>query len=343
MLPPRAPVAELSAAYDGVITHAALVAAGYHHTYAHDETRAGRWQRLAHGIYLSSSSPATLRQRCHAALLHAGAGALITGAAGLALREIPAGPVGEEVLVLVPAGTNRVDSGIVRIRRTRAIPGHQVLRREGRADLAVALPARCVADAIRSAPDLTAARVVGTAAVRDRGVSWVDVVASARRPGPGAGHLSRVVREVSDGVRSPAEGEVHEALFRAASRGRLPAYLLNPDVVLNGVLLGSPDAWFPGLGLGDEIDSRQWHEEEGQLDRTLLRHETFTKPGLALAHITPGRFRSDPEAHVARLRELVAERRALSHPEPPGLVVLGRGPLLPRRTAWPQVDPTRWR
>lgn len=339
----RPSVADLSATRDGVITQSTLVAAGFHHTYAHDEARAGRWRWLAHGIYLTSSEPATLRQRCHAALLHAGRGAVITGAAGLALRGIAAGPTGEEVMVLVPACTNLVDTGIVRVRRTRTVPGHQLLTRQGREDLPVALPARCVADAIRAASDLMAARVVGTAAVRDDAVDWAEVAALARRPGPGAGHLAQVVREVSDGVRSPAEAEVHVELFKAASRGTLPPYLLNPDVVVDGILIGSPDAWFPGLGLGDEVDSRQWHEEEGRLDDTLLRHERFARRGLALAHVTPGRFRSNPAAHLGRLRELVVERRALSVPEPRGLVVLGRGPLLPARTAWPQVDPRRWR
>jgi hypothetical protein len=136
---------------------------------------------------------------------------------------------------------------------------------------------------------------------------------------------------------------VHEVLMSAASRGRLPPYLLNPDVYVDGILIGSPDAWFPGLGLGDEVDSREWHEEEALLDRTLQRHDTFERHGLKLNHVTPARFRSDPRAHVDRLRELVEVRRALVVPEPPGLVVLGRGPLLPARTPWPQVDASRWR
>jgi hypothetical protein len=89
------------------------------------------------------------------------------------------------------------------------------------------------------------------------------------------------------------------------------------------------------------MDSRQWHEEEQALDRTLLRHEWFRVAGLHLAHVTPGRFSRDPEGHVAQLHALVAERAQLAHPEPEGLVVLGRGPLLPARSPWPQVAPDR--
>jgi hypothetical protein len=337
----RPSVHDLSAAHAGVVTQAALVAAGYHHTYAHDETRRGRWTRLAHGVYLTGRGPASIHQRCQAGMLHAGPLGVITGAAGLELRGIPV-PREERVTVLVPYGTNRPSSGIVRVVRTRLLPDHQLLRRSDQVDLVVADPDRCVADAIRDASTLQQARAVATSAVRDRRVDWAGV-AAARRRGPGAGHLARVVREVADGVRSPAEAEVHEVLLPAASHGRLPSYLLNPDVYVDGVLLGSPDVWFPGLGLGDEIDSREWHEEEDLLDRTLLRHQAFDQHGLALNHVTPTRFRREPQAHLGRLYELVDVRRALAAPEPAGLLVLGRGPLLPARTPWPQVEPHRWR
>jgi hypothetical protein len=337
----RTTAAELSASRDGVVTQAQLVSAGHHHTYAHDEARSGRWSRLARGIYLTRPGSPTPHQLAHAGLLWGGPQSLITGAVGLALRGIAA-PIVERVTVLVPEGTNRPHSGMVRVVRCRHLPVSQLLCRGDQAPLAVAAAGRCAADAIREAASLPEARSIATSALRDRRVEW-DLVVSSQRPGPGAGHLGRVVREIADGVRSPAEAEVHERLMRAARRGSLPPYLLNPDVYVDGVLLGSPDAWFPGLGLGDEVDSREWHEDEGQLDKTLLRHERFETYGLKLNHVTPKRFRSDPEAHLRRLQELVATRQSLAVQEPPGLVVLGRGPLLPARTPWPQVDARRWR
>jgi hypothetical protein len=172
-------------------------------------------------------------------------------------------------------------------------------------------------------------------------VDWATVGALAVRRGPGANHVRRVVRDIADGVRSPAEGDLNDVLLRASRRGQLPAYLMNPDVYVDGVLIGSPDAWFVGLGLGDEQDSREWHGSEDGLDSTLTRHERFRLADLHLNHTTPTRFSKDPRAHVAKLRSLVEERRGLAAPEPAGLVVLGRGPLLPARTPWPQILPSR--
>jgi hypothetical protein len=157
-------------------------------------------------------------------------------------------------------------------------------------------------------------------------------------------HQSRPIRRPGRGLRRVARPPGELGPGDAAGRpprtrsGPLPPYLLNPDVFLDGTLLGSPDAWFVGLGLGDEVDSREWHEEVDALDATLLRHERFTGAGLHLNHGTPGRFRSNPRAHLDKLARLVDERKALSVPEPPGLVVLGRGPLLPARTPWPQTS-----
>jgi hypothetical protein len=333
----------LSAPRQGVVTQRELVAAGFRHDLAVSEVRAGRWQRLLPGVYLRSASPPTLRQRCYAAVAHAGDRAVITGTAGCELRGISLpSTLDDEVTVVVPRTSRAGSSGFCHVTTTKRMPMLGLLQWEGLQDLRIAKAERCVADAIRRAGELGDARALATAAVRHKALVWDEVQRMGSRSGPGAGHLRRVVREVADGVRSPAEADVHETLLRAARRGSLPPYLVNPDLILDGVLLGSPDFWFVGLGLGDEVDSRQWHEETSALDRTLQRHDRFRGAGLQLNHTTPGRFALDRRAHVRVLQGLVAERRSLALPEPPGLVVLGRGPLMPHRTAWPQVDPSRW-
>lgn len=331
----RPPVSQLALPYDGVVTQAGLVRAGYHHTLAHDAAASGRWARLLPGIYLTTPGPASLRQRCHAALLHAGPEGAISGVAGCTLRGITT--VGEdlEVTVVVPLSVTRVRAGFCHLVRAKKMPDHQLLRREGHADLRVADAERCVVDAIRRSQDPSHALALALRCRHSPGLDWGEVQLAARRPGPGAGHLGRVVRRIADGVRSPAEADLHDLLLPAARKGTLPPYLLNPDLYLDGVLIGSPDAWFPGLGLGDEVDSRQWHGSEDALDGTLLRHERFDGYGLHLCHVTPSRLRADGRAHLAALREQVARRQALAVPEPPGLVVLARGPLFPARTPWP--------
>jgi hypothetical protein len=335
-------VLTLGEQHAGVITHAEVVPAGLDPSLPSREVNAGRWQRLLPGLYLATSEPATQRQRLHAAALHAGPRGVISGRAGCELRDVRGLPTTPGlVTVLVPHVVRRSSTKFVKVVRMRAMPKAQVLQREGHVDLRVALLDQCVVDAVREEEDLGEARVVAVAAMRDKAVNWAEVVALSRRQGPGGNHLRRAVQDVTDGVRSPAEGDLHDVLARAARRGQLPPYLLNPDVYVDGVLIGSPDVWFVGYGLGDELDSREWHGSQDALDATLQRHEHFRRAGLLLSHITPTRFRAGPADHVAALRDLVAERKALTTPEPTGLVVLGRGPLLPARTPWPQVDPSR--
>jgi hypothetical protein len=343
-------IAALAGPRDGVVQLADLLAAGLDPQLATREARAGRWRLLAPGTYLTSPGPPTLRQACYAADLHAGSKGMLTGAAGCRLRRLRGTPDATAtaespwpVHVLLGHATRLVPTSGVRVIRTRGTAeGTPVPQGNGLLPLPVAGLERCVADAIRACRELQAARAVATGAVRDRRLDWDLLEAAARRPGPGSGHLRQVVRDVADGVRSPAEGDLHDALAPAVRRGALPSYLLNPDVYLDGVLLGSPDAWFVGLGLGHEQDSREWHGSEDQLDATLVRHERWRQAGLHLDHVTPTRFRADPRAHLRLLADRVAERRRLLAPEPAGPgVVRPRPPLLPARTPWPQVDGLR--
>ncbi|MDP9181201.1 MAG: hypothetical protein M3P04_00310 [Actinomycetota bacterium] len=270
-------VATLGAERQGVVTLDDVIGVGLDPALPRREAAAGRWQRLLPQIYLPGTAAPTERQRIHAAALYAGPEAVITGRAGCALRGVKAIALASaDVTVLLPHRVRRVSAEFVRLVRVRDMPEWQVLRREGSADLRVAPIDRCVADAIRGATDLAEARAVAASALRERDVPWDAVAGQASRPGPGAGHGTRAVRDIADGVRSPAEGDLHDVLLPAARRGQLPSYLLNPDVYMNGVLLGSPDAWFVGLGLGDEQDSREWHGSEDALDATLTRHrKTF--------------------------------------------------------------------
>jgi hypothetical protein len=329
----RSRVHALAAPREGVISRQILLRHGIDHELPSREVAAGRWQVLLPGVYLTSTDGATLTQRCHAAVLHGGRRAVLSGNAACVLRQVPGAVDDETVTLLVPEHMRRISNEWCHLVRTRALPDVTLLQ-----GLPVAPVERAVADAVRQAGDLRAARALACAA--RLAVDWELFRQEAGRPVPSP-HLGQVVRDLEDGVRSPAEGDLHDVVLRAAQRGTFPSYLLNPEVYLDGRLLGSPDLWVVGLGLGDEMDSRQWHEEEQALDRTLLRHEQFRRAGLHLAHVTPGRFSQDPAGHVAHLRALVSERAQLAHPEPAGLVVLGRGPLLPARSPWPQVRADR--
>jgi hypothetical protein len=338
----RTVVVALSAATDGVVTRAALIAAGVDHKLPSIEVAARRWSVMAPGVYLTRPGPPSPRQLAHAAVLHAGPGCAVTGVVGCLLLQVAGLTSAARVTVLVPHDSKVVSTPRIKVQRSRApVETTRIPQGLGMQPLPVAALDVCVADAIRSCGDLGDARRTAVVCLRDRRLDWSRVERHAHRRGPGAGHLRQVVQDVADGVRSPAEGFLHDTVLRLARRRRFPPYLLNPDVHLNGVLLGSPDLYVPGLGLGHEQDSREWHGEEHLLDATLLRHDLWRKAGLALDHVTPARFRDETDACLATLREAVEERRQLAVPEPPGLVVLGRGPLLPDRLPWPQVTGRR--
>lgn len=100
--------------------------------------------------------------------------------------------------------------------------------------------------------------------------------------------------------------------------------MLNRAVWLDGTLLGLPDGWFPGLGLGWEVDSVRHHGGSGAPQATLDRHAGFAAHGLELVHVTPVRLRADPSAFASRLAAAVASRGELGVQEPAGRQLLER-------------------
>lgn len=107
----------------------------------------------------------------------------------------------------------------------------------------------------------------------------------------------------------------------------MPFYV-NCAVYVDHVLLGIVDVWLVGRGTGGELDSREWHAGADCLDATLLRDKAFSRAGLSLEHITPTRFRGDPAGFAQALRSEADRRTSSGIPEPSGLRLKPRGPLL---------------
>ena len=110
---------------------------------------------------------------------------------------------------------------------------------------------------------------------------------------------------------------------------RRVAIWVNPELHVDGVVVGSPDVYVRGAGVGGELDSDERHGPRELLDMTLRRDRRFTRAGLLLEHVIPRRFRSDPAGYVYLLLATAPDRRAGPGPaEPSGLPVVPRGPLL---------------
>jgi hypothetical protein len=257
---------------------------------------AGPWRRLLPGVYLTVTGTPTRVQREMAAVLYAGPKSIISGAAALRYHRLPA-PQSNLVDVLVPAQMQRQSKGYVRLHRTRRLPEtiYGLPRRP------YASPARAAADAALWLHDLREVRAVIAGAVQHRDGCTARELADELREGPirGSALLRRVVAEVTDGIRSAPEAELRE-LVKIAD---LPMPLFNPRLyVPNGVFLGCPDAWWAQAGLAAEVDSREWHMNPQDWERTLSRHARFGEQGIVTLHFTPRQLRTESATVIAQLK-----------------------------------------
>jgi hypothetical protein len=317
--------AALALAEGGVVTRAALVAGDLDDDVGNRVHRQGRGLRLAPATYLLASTDPTQEQLIAAALEHAGADCVITGRVACRALGITDVPVGGPIEVLVPAGRRRVSTDHVVVRPTTRSPAYWVGN-----GVRFAAPQRAVVDAGRGSSSLRDVRALVTGAVCLQLCTPAGLLAeldAGRRNGSATAR--RAIVDALHGARSAPEAEVADVAARAARAGRLPRFLLNPTLLVGGRVIGEPDGWLVGLGLGWEVDSRRHHAEDDDFDATLARHDRFAGHGLVLLHVTPARARLLGARYADVLADAAAARALVRQPEPPGLVVRPRGPLLP--------------
>lgn len=315
----------LTLAGGGVVTRAALVAAALDDDLGDRLHRARRGVRLAPSTYLLAGDDPTDEHLIAAALTHAGADCVITGLVACRAYDLRDVSTGGAVEVLVPAGRRRVSSPYVRVQPTTRPP-----RYWDRDGVRFAEPVRAVVDAARQLSSLRDVRALVMGAV-GTGICTPAALLTeldAGRRG-GSALCRRAIGDAAAGARSAPEAEVADVAARAARAGRLPSILLNPTLLMDGLVIGEPDGWLVGLGLGWEVDSRRHHAEDDDFDATLARHDRFVSHGLVLLHVTPRRARELGDRYADILADAAAARSAIPHPEPLGLVVRPRGPLLP--------------
>jgi hypothetical protein len=254
----------------------------------------GPWQKLLPGVYLAVTGTPTTNQREMAALLHAGPRSVITGA--VALRRNGIGAPGSNVVdVLVPVDARYQGTGFVQVHRTKRMPSQIYTTGEIR----FAGAARAVADAARSLTTLRDVRAVVADAVQ-KGRCTITALNAELNEGPknGSALLRAALTEVSDGIRSVAEGDFRVLLKRA----RLPMPVFNAYLFDGGTLLAIVDGWWADAGVAAEVDSREYHFSAEDWQRTTLRHDQLVARGVLLLHFTPQQIRNDPNGVAAKIR-----------------------------------------
>lgn len=311
----------LALAVSDVITSSQLRAAGLSTRIAERQVRAGRWQRPAREVYVPHARALTGLELGHVAAALVGTPVVVSGLVvlrELGLRWLPAS---DQVLALVDADVHTPSSRRVRLRRTAHLDALDTWRCDG---LDMAPADRAVVDAARGLDSLRDVRGVVLGAVAD---NWANA-AELRRildgtQRNGSALCRRALLDADRGCASPPEAELVDGLVGC---GR-PFYV-NPQIFLDGTLLGSPDVWLVGLGLGGEVESRERHGSDDDTETTYDRHERMTARGIELVHLSVRRIRRDVREAAGHLLTRADERSHLLRPEPPGLLVVPNGPLL---------------
>ncbi len=275
------------------------------------------------GIYLLTDGAPTGDQRlARVALAHAGPDAMITGTLGARLLGLRWIPDTRKAHTLVPSDRRRATTeSWVLVRRCSWI---HTLTPVDVGGVPVAPVPQLVVDAAREVRYLGDARGVILGAIADGHCTVEEVRTILGRSAVGGTAFARqACCDAERGAASPPEAEAAEHFL-----GRGVPFYVNCEIWLDGVLLGVADIWIVGCGVGGELDSREYHEEQDALDATLLRDKRYSGAGLLLHHITPKRFRADSTAFVDTVLASAADRLARGVPEPAGLVIKPRGPLL---------------
>ena len=266
----------------------------------------GPWQRLLPGVYLTVTGTPTQDQLDTAALLYAGPGGTLTGAAALRRHGVRFPPA-KTVDVLVPARRERRSAGYVAIRLTTRLP-EQVCYL---GPVQFVLPARAVADSARWLGDLESVRATVAAAVQT-GLCTIDQLVTELRSGPvqGSAFFRSALAEVTSGIRSSREAEIRDLI----KRGRLPLPLFNARLYRGDELIAVADAWWPEAGVVAEVDSKEWHLSPKDWEKTMSRHARLTALGILVLHFTPRQIRHEPAQVLATISQALASRS--DHPQP---------------------------
>ncbi len=262
----------------------------------------GPWQVMLPAVYLTTTGSPATAQRLMAAQLYAGRDSVITGPAALTLHNVRA-PQTQVVDVLIPHERRRRSFGFVRVHRTARMPSVVLWAGEvGYVPLV-----RAVADAARGLHDLDEVRAVVADGVQRRRLH-VSQLADELAQGPvqGSAGFRSVLAEVSEGVRSVAEGDLHTLV----KRERIPDPMYNPRLYAGDSFIAEPDAWWTDAGVAGEIESRQWHLSPRDWERTLARDARMSAYGIIVLHFPPKRLRTEPQVVAAEIKSALEAGRS---------------------------------
>ncbi|RJQ67286.1 hypothetical protein D5S17_33815 [Pseudonocardiaceae bacterium YIM PH 21723] len=268
----------------------------------------GPWKRLQPGVILLSNSEPTREQRLAAALRYAGDGAVITGLDALCLQGLRQISLSGPPHLLVPASRQIRAIEATLVERTVRLPQPFI-----RLGFPTAPPHRAALDACRRFSTVDEVRGLLTRVIQAGKTTIADLSTELERGSNRRTRLARrVLNEIEDGIRSPAEAWARDLVLRSD----LPAPSWNVPVHSpGGELLGVVDAWWDDVALAWEIDSVEFHFAERDYVHTVDRGSRLVAAGIFVVHTVPSTIRKEPRAVLARLTQ--AYHHAANRPRPP--------------------------
>jgi hypothetical protein len=236
-----------------------------------------------------------------AAVLACGAGAVATGEHGEWLWElrppwlpVPVGPVA----VIVPRACGRTPAAARTVRRD--LPGCETSRRRG---IPVASVERLIVDAGADRDPWAVERLFDRALVERRtSLPRLEAQLSRAKGQRGAGVL-RALLLADARLTGLTRSELEEAFLALLRRAGIPLPELNARLGQDLV-----DALFAGARLVVELDGARWHGTARRQDQDRRRELRLRAQGLLVVRYTARQVLEEPEAVLADLVGVLAER-----------------------------------
>ncbi len=269
----------------------------------------GPWQRLLPGIVLLHDQKPSSSELVTAALLYAGAKAMLTGIEACRLHGLRPSALPDDpgLHLLLPHDRKVRSVGFVTTERTVRLPPPTA--RDG---VQLAPLVRAATDAVRRFTDPHASEELLIEAIQQGRCHPKSLLWELNH---GTQRGTAVPRRLLTGwvdIRSMAESRA-KVLSR---RLETPPSHWNAELFdVSGKYLGRPDAWWDDVGLVWEIDSFDFHFRRTGYQRTVDRNTRYATSGIVVVQTLPSQLLNDPAAVVADLES--AWRIAASRPRPP--------------------------
>ena len=290
-------IATIGERQHGLLTLRQLTAAGMSRGTLDHRTKAGRLERVGHGVYRIAGTPRSWRHDLFAAVLAVGPSAAVSHrAAARAWGCWNTDPVPE--VVTAYAGVQLPDGAIVH--RTRRLDAGDVVDLDG---LPVMCPARVAADLGAVCSETTVASLVDTMLRREL-LTMEDlqrIVARRSKQGrDGIGVLRRVVTERAP-LTGVTESFLEAELLRLCREAGLPEPRTQVPVWVDG-RLRRLDAAYPEVMVAIEVDGWELHSRKPVFDDDRVRQNGLTNLGWAVLRFTWDQIRKRPWEVVADIR-----------------------------------------